>query len=70
MTYKWDDFHALPFEVRQAVREFRKEGRDYSDDSDVWDHVPNNGIDRQAFKKAMQLYDALLTRNRGCKCEI
>lgn len=70
MTYKWDDFHALPFEVRQAVRESRKEGTDYSDLSDVWDHVPENGIDRQVFKKAMQLYDALLTRNRGCNCRI
>lgn len=70
MTYKWDDFHALPFEVRQAVREFRKEGTNYSDSSDVWNHIPENEIDQCEFKKAMQLYDALLTRNRSCKCEI
>lgn len=61
MTYTWEDFHALPFEVRKAVRDFRKPGKDYSDNSEVWNELPENEIDRETFKKAVHLYDSLLS---------
>lgn len=61
-SYEWEDFHALPFELRQAVRSFWKQGVDYRQESDVWNETPDNGMDPEAFKKAVYLYDALMSR--------
>ncbi len=63
VTYTWDDFHSMPFELRQAVRGFWKSSGKYDSDSEVWKTIPENGMDPERFKKAVQLYDVLLKRH-------
>lgn len=64
-SYEWEDFHALPFDLRQAVRGFWKpDGRDYTHDSEIWNDMPDNGMPTETFKKAVYMYDSLLSRLR------
>lgn len=64
LKYCWNGFHDMPFEVRKAVREFWKHGKDYSDESEVWKEKMPEDIDKKEFVKAVQVYDYLLSFNK------